>query len=217
MPKNILGLSSDRMTVLDKMYNFLTQSREVSPEVASAILGNVMQESTFDHSAVSSAGAKGVYQLLGSKYKNYLKYLTNKGWEDGPLSQTSFVINEIFHGKDDYYDTYDTLKERQKNGWKERTSDGTGWYKVPQDSVYFTQVYLPREQAGTMPPRREDAVKLFKTSKDIPAVVKMFMDYWERPGAGEANLSKRVSYAQEIYNHFNKKHGGVLNYLDYIK
>lgn len=60
---------------------------------------------------MSVNNTKGVYQLLGDKYKNYLSYLKQKGWDDGPLSQTSFVINELQNGKDTYYETYDRLKE----------------------------------------------------------------------------------------------------------
>ena len=209
----VLGLSNEQAAVLTRMYNFLVNNRSISPEAAASILGNVMQESSFNHEAVSSKGAKGVYQLLGQNYQNYLSYLKNKNWNDGPLSQTSFVINEIFNGKDSYYDTYDKLKERQANGWKERTADGKSWYKNLNDSIYFTETFLPREQAGTLPPRRTEALNIIKSSRDIPTITKVFMDYWERPNQDEANLDKRIKYANEIYTHFNKKFGGHLNYL----
>ena len=65
MAVNLLQLSNEKMATLDRMYNFLVNSRSMSPQAASAILGNVMQESTFDHDAVSASNAKGVYQLLG--------------------------------------------------------------------------------------------------------------------------------------------------------
>lgn len=54
MSQNILNLSSERMETLKKMYDFMIIHRGLSPEAASSILGNVMQESAFDHSAVSS-------------------------------------------------------------------------------------------------------------------------------------------------------------------
>ena len=209
----VLGLSNEQAAVLTRMYNFLINNRSISPEAAASILGNVMQEYSFNHDAVSSKGARGVYQLLGQNYQNYLSYLKNKNWNDGPLSQTSFVINEIFNGKDSYYDTYDKLKERQANGWKERTSDGKSWYKNLNDSIYFVETFLPREQAGTLPPRRTEALDIIKSSRDIPTITKVFMDYWERPSQDEANLDKRIKYANEIYAHFNKKFGGQLNYL----
>lgn len=217
MSQNILNLSSERMETLKKMYDFMVIHRGLSPEAASSILGNVMQESAFDHSAVSSKNAKGVYQLLGDQYKNYLSYLKNKNWKDGPLSQTSFVINEIMNGKDTYYNTYDLLKQKQANNWLEPTAEGTGMYKNKPDSTYFTEVFLPREKAGTLPPRRTEAVKVITTSKDIPTITKMFMDYWERPHSSEQRLDARVKYANEIYNYFNKKQGGTLNYFDYFK
>lgn len=209
----VLGLSNEQAAVLARMYHFLVNNRSISPEAAASILGNVMQESSFNHEAVSSKGARGVYQLLGQNYQNYLSYLKNKNWNDGPLSQTSFVINEIFNGKDSYYDTYDRLKERQANGWKERTADGKSWYKNLNDSIYFAETFLPREQAGTLPPRRTEALDIIKSSRDIPTITKVFMDYWERPSKDEANLDKRIKYANEIYTHFNKKFGGHLNYL----
>ena len=209
----VLELSNEQAAVLTRMYNFLVNNRSISPEAAASILGNVMQESSFNHEAVSSKGARGVYQLLGQNYQNYLSYLKNKNWNDGPLSQTSFVINEIFNGKDSYYDTYDKLKERQANGWKERTADGKSWYKNLNDSIYFAETFLPREQAGTLPPRRTEALDIIKSSRDIPTITKGFMDYWERPSQDEANLDKRIKYANEIYTHFNKKFGGKLNYL----
>lgn len=209
----VLGLSNEQADVLTRMYNFLVNNRSISPEAAASILGNVMQESSFNHEAVSSKGARGVYQLLGQNYQNYLSYLKNKNWNDGPLSQTSFVINEIFNGKDSYYDTYDKLKERQANGWKEKTADGKSWYKNLNDSIYFVETFLPREQAGTLPPRRTEALDIIKSSRDIPTITKIFMDYWERPSQDEANLDKRIKYANEIYTYFNKKFGGKLNYL----
>lgn len=209
----VLGLSNEQAAVLTRMYNFLVNNRGVSPEAAASILGNVLQESSFNHNAISSKGARGVYQLLGQNYQNYLTYLKNKNWNDGPLSQTSFVINEIFNGKDSYYDTYDKLKERQAKGWKERTADGKSWYKNLNDSIYFAKTFLPREQARTLPPRRTEALDVIKSSRDIPTITKVFMDYWERPSQDEANLDKRIKYAHEIYTHFNKKFGGKLNYL----
>lgn len=217
MAVNLLQLSNEKMATLDKMYNFLVNSRSMSPQAASAILGNVMQESTFDHDAVSVNNAKGVYQLLGDKYKNYLLYLKQKGWDDGPLSQTSFVINELQNGKDTYYETYDRLKDLQSNNWKSRTADNTGWHKNTNDSIYFSKVYEPREKAGTLPPRRENAWKVLSSSTDIPELTAMFMNYWERPGAKEAMLDKRVVYANEIYNYFNKKSGGTINYFQYLE
>lgn len=209
----VLELSNEQAAVLTRMYYFLVNNRSISPEAAASILGNVMQESSFNHEAVSSKGARGVYQLLGQNYQNYLSYLKNKNWNDGPLSQTSFVINEIFNGKDSYYDTYDKLKERQANGWKERTADGKSWYKNLNDSIYFVETFLPREQTGTLPPRRTEALDIIKSSKDIPTITKVFMDYWERPSQDEANLDQRIKHANEIYTHFNKKFGGQLNYL----
>lgn len=210
----ILGLSHEQADVLTRMYDFLVNNRRISPEAAASILGNVMQESSFNHEAVSSKGARGVYQLLGQNYQNYLTYLKNKNWNDGPLSQTSFVINEIFNGKDSYYNTYDKLKERQTNGWKERTADGKSWYKNLNDSIYFVETFLPREQAGTLPPRRTAALNIIKSSRDIPTITKVFMDYWERPNQDEAHLDQRIKYANEIYTYFNKKFGGKLNYLN---
>ena len=168
----VLGLSNEQAAVLARMYHFLVNNRSISPEAAASILGNVMQESSFNHEAVSSKGARGVYQLLGQNYQNYLSYLKTKNWNDGPLSQTSFVINEIFNGKDSYYDTYDKLKERQANGWKERTADGKSWYKNLNDSIYFAETFLPREQAGTLPPRRTEALDIIKSSKDIQQLLK---------------------------------------------
>lgn len=217
MAVNLLQLTNERMATLDRMYNFLVNSRSMSPQAASAILGNVMQESTFDHNAVSSKNAKGVYQLLGDKYHNYLQYLQQKEWEDGPLSQTSFVIDELKAGKDHYYETYDRLKDLQSNNWKSRTADNTGWYKNTNDSIYFSKVYEPREQTGTLPPRRENAWKVLSSSTDIPELTAMFMNYWERPGAKEVMLDKRVAYANEIYNYFNKKSGGTINYFQYLE
>lgn len=217
METNLFQLSNDGMATLQHMYDFLVNYRSISPQAASAILGNVMQESTFNHNAVSANNARGVYQLLGDKYKNYLLYLKQKGWEDGPLSQTSFVINELKNGNDTYYETYDKLKELQSNNWKSRTADNTGWYKNTNDSIYFSKVYEPREKSGTLPPRREDAWKVLSSSTDIPELTGMFMNYWERPRADEAMLDKRISYANEIYKYFNKKLGGTINYLNYLQ
>lgn len=216
MASNLLQLSDEGVSTLQKMYNFLITSRGMSPQAASAILGNVMQESTFNHNAVSSKTAKGVYQLLGDKYNNYLQYLKQKQWEDGPLSQTSFVIDELKTGKDHYYETYDRLKELQANNWKSRTADNTGWYKNTNDSIYFSKVYEPREKTGTLPPRRENAWKVLSSSTDIPELTAMFMNYWERPNQNEAMLDKRISFANEIYKYFNKKLGGTINYLNYL-
>ncbi len=217
MAQNLFQLSDGGMNTLSRMYHFLTNSRGMSPQAASAILGNVMQESAFNHSAVSSKNARGVYQLLGDKYKNYLEYIKNKEWEDGPLSQTSFVIDQIKSGSDPYYKDYDRLKAIQSNGWKTRTADGTGWYKNTNDSIYFDKVYKQRELTGTLPPRREEAWNILSTSADIPELTEMFMNYWERPHKDEALLDKRIQYANDIYAYFNqKKVGGKLNYFNYL-
>lgn len=213
----ISKLSSQARETLNKMYDYLTNKLKLSKEAASAILGNAMQESTFNHNAVSSAGGMGVFQLLKDNKKRYQQFLKT-GWKDGPLTQTQFTIDEILNGKDYYYDTYDRLKERQANGWKEQTADGKGWYKrvnkdgLSVDSLYFMNNYYPREQAGTMPPRRQEVVDAIKNSKDIDKITELFMRYWEKPNAGEEALDKRQSYAREIYSLFGK--GGRINYLD---
>jgi hypothetical protein len=170
------------------MYKYLTVNKRLSPYVASAILGNVMQESSLNHSAVSSKGATGVYQLLGDKLTAYQAFLKDRGFKDGPLSQSEFVVDQIQNGVDHYYKTYDEYKKRQSNGWKTRTADGTGWYYNPSDSIQFNKIYLPREQAGTLPPRREEVVKAWETSTDIPTLTRLFHDYWEKSSATEANL-----------------------------
>lgn len=216
---NILGLTNDAYGVLSNMYQYLTTEKNISPYAASAILGNVMQESAFNHNAVSSKGAKGVYQLLGDKYKKYQNFLKS-GWKDGPLSQTEFVLNEIFNGQDGYYLDYDRLKKKQENNWNEPTKDGRGIYHNTNDSIYFMKTYYPREKAGTLPPRRESLVEAVNNSNDISNITQLFTDYWERPSESEKKLDQRVKYATEIYNHFNptkKKFGGSLNYLDIFK
>lgn len=216
----ISKLSSQARETLNKMYDYLTNKLKLSKEAASAILGNAMQESSFNHAAVSSAGGMGVFQLLKDNKKRYQQFLKT-GWKDGPLTQTQFTIDQILNGNDDYYDTYDRLKERQSNGWRERTADGKGWYKkvnkdgLSVDSLYFMKNYYPREQAGTMPPRRQEVVDAIKNSKDIDKITELFMRYWEKPNANEEALDKRQSYAREIYSLFGK--GGTVNYLDFFK
>lgn len=204
MPKNVLGLTDSAYKVLSDMYTYLTKEKHLSPHAASAILGNVMQESTFDHNSVSSKGARGVYQLLGDKYKYYKSFLNkNKDWKDGPLTMSHWIIDQTYNGKDHYYETYDKLKERQANGWKERTADGKGWYYNPQDSIDFMEKYYPREKAGALPPRREQLVKALDNSKDLEEITRLFMDYWERPKDYEKKFDQRLKYSNEIYNHFN--------------
>lgn len=202
-------LTPEAKETLTKMYNYMTKNLKLSKAAASSILGNVMQESTFNHLANSSSGAKGVYQLLGDKLKAYNSFLTT-GWKDGPLTQTQFVYDQIMNGTDPYYDTLDVLETRKANNWKDENG-----YKNLNDSVYYTNVYLPRIKAKTLPPRRTDLVDAWKNSEDVDKLTELFMNYWEKPSASEANLKQRKAYAKEIYNYF--QFGGTLNYLNYIQ
>lgn len=211
-------LKPDALNTMTKMYNYMINDKKLSPELACAILGNVMQESAFNHKAISQANATGVYQLLGDKQKKYNEFLKT-GWKDGPLSQTEFVLNEIFNGKDDYYDTYDTLKESQRNGWKRLGADGKTWVSEPTDSILFYNTFYKKEQNNTLPPRRTDVVNSFNNSRNINELTQLFMDYFERPSKRESHLEKRQQYAKEFYNYFmnKKKNGGIISYIEYLK
>ena len=92
----------------------------------------------------------------------------------------------------------------------------------PTDAATLAARMIDRPMRPMFPEDFRNEVQVVNTilsvdTNNSPELTAMFMNYWERPGTDEAMLDKRVSYANEIYNYFNKKSGGIINYFQYLE
>lgn len=190
--KKLYGSSLD----LAKRYYNKLKSLGADDVQAAAMIGVFMQESTLDHDRVSSKGATGIAQLLGDKYNEYQSWLRKNKRSDTAENQIEWVWDHMAYGKDYWHDYYISLLENSKNDFanykdeKERDRYRSDWSKM-KDSKFTEYNYEAF---------RDD----FYNMTDPGRAAELFTWTFERPGDSEANIDKRVAYANSLYEYMTQ-------------
>lgn len=171
-----------------EVYEYILSLPGSNPAIAAGWTGVFMKESGLDHNAVNkSSGAKGIAQLLGSRKKEYMRWL--KGRPDNWQNQISWVWEKVNNGIDDWQVYYDALKDKVDRGVELSEEEASHWNSMKNSKYrnYSFQNY--RDKIGTM---------------DNPGDIAELMTWtFERPGNKEAHIDQRRSYANNVYNQFN--------------
>ena len=75
-------------------YNILREEG-LSEKEAIAVLGNIAQESKFDHTVKSNSGYRGLVQLSGPRYNHYQSYLKINKLPDSMENQVRYIARTI--------------------------------------------------------------------------------------------------------------------------
>ena len=198
----VTAFTQAQLNNMKRYWNILKQ-KGYSDRNAAAILGNLFQESSFDHTKVSNKGAKGVAQLLGDELTYYNNYLTSNNLKDSDDTMVGYIadmISGIIPHKwsqdfDRMYSAYNTLAAKKKReAWEEKEM------KDYYDKMFS---YKGVKKVGTDYPSRhikflQEAMK--DDSKSIDDIVSSYSYIIEKPNPKEEMLSNRIKYANDIYN-----------------
>lgn len=195
---NIQGLSKQQLKAMEDTWNYF-RSQNISARNAAAVMGNMMQESSFNPNVVQKGGdsAVGYFQMHGQRLKDYYTYLEEIGAVDSPERQIDYMIDVMRNKRKDFYmDEYYRIKN-SVNKIMEKPKPSS----QEQDTVkYFNNVYGKREAENRLYPIKDFSEAFEDESIPLNDLTDMFTNTIER--AGKPEYEKRRSYANSIYNYF---------------
>lgn len=184
--KQALGtsLSKQQYSIAKDVWQYL-MNKGVSPRNAAALMGNIMQESSFNRRAKQRGGdrAEGFFQMHGDSLKEYNKWLKNN--KTGKYPEIDYVLYMI-----------DTKDHPYTNEYKRVLAQP----KTSQNQRYYQDVYGQREKTKTLYLIDDLNTVWNDTTTSLNNVTDLFTNTIER--AGKPEYSKRQGYAQDFYNHF---------------
>lgn len=193
---------------VNNMYNYLTKNKGLSGAAASAIMGNIYQESSFNPDSVSNKNAQGFLQLLGDKLNDYNKWL--KTHKQHRYSQLDYMLESLADpSRDHYRREYEGSKRRIKSAQtliansksdKERARHKAE-LKVLQE--YHDNTFGKREKENRLFFYEGLRNALYNPNANVSNLTRLWHDTVERSHPSETNMDSRLKAAQAIYNNFN--------------
>lgn len=180
--KLVTSLSPQQTQLATDIWNYLSQ-KKVSPKNAAAIMGNIMQESSFIRNARQKGGdnAEGLFQMHGQDLEAYNNWKASN--QTGKYPELDYVLYMI-ENKDHPY----------SNEYKRVTQD-------PTQKVYVQKVYGNRIKNNTLY-LIDDLNKAWKDGGiSLNDITDLFTNTIER--AGRPEYQKRRQYATDFYNYFH--------------
>lgn len=196
------NLTDEQLKNIEGVWNYLTQTKGVSPRNAAAIMGNVWQESRFLPQRVSSAGATGWMQFLGQRDKDYQKWLkTNEHHSDyGQFDYILYAIQDPEHKHDFYRNDY----ERVVNSMKKFKEQGNN-KAYNEYNTYKNKIYGAREKEGRLHFFNDVNTAFNDPKYKLNDLTTLWHDSIERSNPAEANIPTRIKAANVFYNYYNPK------------
>ena len=185
-------LYGPKLSLAKRYYNKL-KSIGAGDVQAAAMVGVFMQESSLDHSKISSNNAKGIAQLLGSKYDDYKLWLSKTGKSDTADSQIEWVWDHMSFGKDHWHDYYMSLLRHSLNDFAD--------YKNSNDRDKYRSDWAKMKDSKFAEYNYEAFRDDFYNMSDPGDAAELFTWTFERPGEDEANIDQRRRYANAIYEY----------------
>lgn len=210
---NIVPLNWDYMTkqnsrgykAMQDTWNYLI-NRGVSARNAAAIMGNIMQESSFDPLKVQQGGdnAVGYFQMHGNQLKAYRNWLKTNNRSHSDYAQLDYILDLLAGNVEDTYmkeynrinDTRNSLRNKSKlTPWERKQL-------AEYDKVY-NSTYASRVKNSTLYPYSQMIEVFNNPDSTLDEATDIFTNSYER--AGKPMYEQRRRYASDIYEHFNKK------------
>lgn len=177
-------VSIEKFKNIKEVYNHLI-NLGASKEQAAGLVGVFIQESGLNHNVESSAGAKGIAQLKGSKYNQYKKWLKNRS--DNWQNQLTWLWDHINNGKDEWQIYYNALKS--KNPKLLNNKERKDWESM-KNSKWINYSY-------------DNLRRTWNNLRNPGEIAELFTWTFERPKEYEAKIDQRWDYAQQVYNMMN--------------
>lgn len=186
----------DQKKYIEDVYKYITD-KGYSARQASAIMGNIMQESGWNPAARQIGGdqAYGLFQMHGDQYRAYRNYLTNTHRRDDLYAPIDYILDMINETKDNEGNILAPhLYTREYNRV-------INLKQTPENKRYRENVYGARERNNTLYllPQLQKAWNDENVSLD--ELTRLFTEVIERAGRPQHEL--RSKYANEYYNYFN--------------
>ena len=196
------NLTNEQLKNIEGVWNYLTQTKGVSPRNAAAIMGNVWQESRFLPQRVSSAGATGWMQFLGQRDKDYQKWLkTNKHHPDyGQFDYILYAIQDPEHKHDFYRNDYERVVNNMKKFKEQGNNEAYNEY-----NTYKNKIYGAREKEGRLHFFNDVNTAFNDPKYKLNDLTTLWHDSIERSNPAEANIPTRIKAANVFYNYYNPK------------
>lgn len=198
--------SQEQVDNINNMYNYLKNTLQWSDRNIAAVMGNIMQETTFNY-GTNTSGATGAFQFMGDRLKDYEKWRKQNGYKDGALSQATYLDYVIKNRIDPRQDMVDNAHKLLLN-------------KNRIDSINANAVLSwaePLIQNGTFYPISDLSDKWDDEEYSLDDFTDLFANTIEKPKEFEKKLDSRRNYANKLYNIIIKKNGGQLNYYKFFK
>lgn len=184
--------------IINDVYKYLID-KGCTPVQAFALMGNIMQESSWDPQVRQRDGdrAYGLFQMHGDQYKAYQKYLQNTKRQDDLYAPLDYVLDMINETKDN-------------NGILVAPHPYTIDYnrvlgRTDKEALdYREETYGKRERNGTLYLLPELQEAWNNPNISIDDLTTAFTNVFERPGKPE--YDSRIKYANEYNTMFNQSH-----------
>lgn len=222
---NIAGLSKGQLQAMQDTWDYM-RSRNVSARNVAAVMGNMMQESSFNANAIQKNGDKavGYFQMHGDRLKDYNEFLKENNYTDSPDRQIDYMIDVMRDKrKDQYMEGYNKSRSKVDSLKAIENPTREQLNSLEEAEKYHTKIYGKREKEGRLFPISDFANAFEDESISLEDMTNLFTDTIER--AGKPEYQKRQNYAKQIYNYFYgvptresevKKDGGKLQqYADF--
>lgn len=177
-------LTSKQYKLAEGVWNYLL-SKNVSPKNIAAIMGNIIQESSFIRNAKQIGGdsAEGLFQMHGQDLRAYNNWKTKNSGNLGEYPELDYILYMIKSGDHPY-----------SNEYKRVSQD-------PSKQAYVQQIYGDRIKNSTLY-LIDDLSKAWEDrSTSLDYMTDLFTNTIERAGRPEYN--QRRKYASDFYEHFN--------------
>lgn len=215
--KFINNYNQSQLSNIENVYKYLTNVHKLTPTQATALMGNIMQESSWNPSAKQINGDKalGLFQMHGDQLKAYQKYLQTTGKKDSLYSPLDYVVDMIKESKDSKGNLlaphpYTTEYNRIYSLVKPYLGKSNLTPRQQNDVNYYYNTYGNRLRSGKLYLINDLQNAWNNPETSVKDLTKIFTNVFERSGNPE--YDKRIGYAQEYYDYYKPSYkvGGKL-------
>ena len=178
------ALSKQQYALASDIWKYLSE-KGVSPRNAAAIMGNIMQESSFKRNARQKGGdrALGLFQMHGQDLKHYNDWVKNN--KVGRYPEIDYVLHVIDTKDHPYSIEYKRVMQLPQ---------------TPKNKKYIQDVYGTRIKNNTLYLIDDLNTAWNDKSISLNNITDLFTNTIER--AGDPRYSNRQNYANDFYGHF---------------